>query len=238
MRSSTSSLSTALARSSRDLARMLERRRLVVGRGLGRGLGQVLLGRLHRAAGADQVLLERDAGVAQPGRDRRQGVGRAAVLGLVAPRAAELGLGDGPARPAAIRSSRRVELLLEQRRGPSPRRRRPRRRRSPSRWVDGVAPGGRRPACRCGGLEVGEQRVGGEGRGGLADGRLAVAERRPGLLAVAGLLRRRAALVSAITRLLVADERLEVGPAGGQPLARPCAARWRSATSPARAALP
>ena len=38
-------------------------------------------------------------------------------------------------------------------------------------------------------LEVGEHGIGGEGRGGLADGRLAIAQRRPCRLAIAGLLR-------------------------------------------------
>ena len=70
-------------------------------------LARSLLGPLHRAGGADQVFLERDARVAEPGGGRRQRVGGAPVAVLVAARTAGIRPRRRPSRPAAIRASSR-----------------------------------------------------------------------------------------------------------------------------------
>ncbi len=95
------------------LRQVLQGVELVVGGGLGRGLRQVPLGLLHRAAGADQVFLEGDPRVAEPGRDLAEGVGRGAVAGLVLLEPAELGLGRAACSASAIRPSSRSSSFLK-----------------------------------------------------------------------------------------------------------------------------
>ena len=111
-RSSTRRLSSDLARSARDLIRCLSAACWSSAAGLAAVLRQVALGRLHRAGGADQVLLERDPGIAQPGRGRRQRIRRIAVAVLVALELLELGRRDlllvGREPPG-----HRIERLLE-----------------------------------------------------------------------------------------------------------------------------
>ena len=102
---------------------------------VGGGLGAAVLARPFSAdcidaAGADQVFLQGDAGVSQPGRDAVEQRRRCtAVLGLVL-----AGGGTRARRPSfsawAIRFVEPGQLFAERWRGPSPPRRRPRRRRS------------------------------------------------------------------------------------------------------------
>ncbi len=106
------------------LDQVFERLRLIFRRGLRRGPVQVLLGGSHRTGGADQILLKRDAAIAQPGRDLGQDVGRAPVPGLVLLKTLELGRIDGLAgrRDPFVQS---VKLLLEEILGPPGRGQRP-----------------------------------------------------------------------------------------------------------------
>ena len=192
----------------------VERLGLVGRGGVGGGPGQALLGPLHGSPGPDQVFLEGHAGVAQAGRGGRERLGGPAGLELPGLVLAEFGPGEVALRrggagvePLQLFPEHRLGLLL----GGD----------GPGQVIAIATEVGRGVGqVRLGlaqlrRLEVGEHGIGGEGRGGLADGRLAIAQCRLCRLAIAGLLRGEGPGV-VHHFLLVAGQRLEVGTAGGQ----------------------
>ena len=225
---------------------VFERFDLIVRSGLRRRLGQVTLGGLHRAAGTNEILLKRDAAIAQPRRGLAKRIGCASVAGLVLLQALEFGRGQSLLLSRLVTRPSRSKLLA--------------RNSSARPWLaarersGGVARGERRqgvsqvpirlpqktPAARSRTTARSASTLGGLAYRGFSRGR-----RVPERVFAARLWRRlgsRGPQVMADHCVLVAHSSSfeEVGPGAAQPLSAFCCGNRRAACdlAPARGVLP